>query len=85
MFRPPVTSIVCPLTYENKGLHTANIEEAASCGVPGRPSGMSGYDGFSPRPEASSCFCGIPNATLSPSGVTMKEPASFDAVRRVMM
>ena len=77
-----LTIIVCPSTYENNGLATAKITLAASLAVPALLSGISAYAAL---PAASFCACGIPRATLLPSGVVTKAPSSFAAVRRVRM
>lgn len=89
IFRPPVTRIVSPLTYENNGLATANTALAASRGLAGLLNGMSGYP-WSPLSADTSpfrlcnCFPGIPNATLVPSGVVTNAPSSLAAVNRVV-
>lgn len=89
VFLPPVTRIVSPVTYANSGLATARTDFAASSGLPGRPSGISGYCGAVAAAawllRLSSCLPGIPSATLVPSGVVMKAPSSFAAVSRVVM
>ena len=41
MFLPPVTMMVWPVTYENRGLAMARILLAASVGLPGLRSAMS--------------------------------------------
>lgn len=43
IFLPPVTRMVSPLTYEKSGLATPKIALAASSGLAGRRSGISGY------------------------------------------
>jgi hypothetical protein len=85
IFLPPVTSMVCPLTYENNGDTTANIELAASVAVPGRPSGMSLYAAPSSPLRSAICLPGMPRATRCPSAVVMKAPDSLARVRRVSM
>lgn len=91
MFLPPVTRIVSPFTYEKYGLATPRIALAASSGLAGRRSGMSGnvlVSGWSLLASlpflAAICLPGIPRATFVPSGVVMKAPASLAAVRRVV-
>lgn len=80
MFLPPVTIIVCPETYENRGLTTARILLAASVAVPGLRSGMSAY---AASPAACVCLVGIPKAIFSPSGPFTKAPSSLAAVNLV--
>src|SRR4051794_21503581 len=74
---PPVMFRTCPCTKFDHGEHRKNTPPAASCGVPGRPSGIS-IDAI-PR-----IWSGMPSWTFSPP-ISITLDSSLDAVSRVSM